>query len=501
MADRWTLHEGDCLEVLRSLPADSIDALVCDPPYGLGAAPDLMEVLPRWLAGERYEPKGRGFMGKAWDAFVPGPEVWREVFRVLKPGAHAAVFAGTRTFDLMGVALRLAGFELRDSIGAPNGGSLAAWVYGSGFPKSLDVSKAIDAAAGAEREVVGPYQDPETGRGRVVSYKGQMGREYQAAIGYRPAGEPYACEALDGTPRLRTAPATEAAKQWEGWGTALKPAWEPILLVRKPLAGTVAANVLAHGAGALNIDACRVALPEGDAPAGSGNRASWRSAEGRSDIPEAPGNVTPSAGRWPPNLLLSCCGSEPHLDGCPVRELDAQSGERVSGSRAAGVRKGLGYHGAEGDGGPAIEGSAGGASRFFPVFRYQPKASRSEREQGCEALPRSLARNNVTTHNGTGDFRSIDKKPLPRVSNTHPTVKPRALMAWLCRLITPPGGTVLDPFAGSGSTGVAALLEGFRFIGCEREPEYAQIARARLAWASPSTPSAPTQAEQLSLFF
>jgi DNA modification methylase len=470
MADRWTLHEGDCLEVLRSLPADSIDALVCDPPYGLGAAPDLMEVLPRWLAGERYEPTGRGFMGKAWDAFVPGPEVWREVLRVLKPGAHAAVFAGTRTFDLMGVALRLAGFELRDSA------ALAGWVYGSGFPKSLDVSKAIDAAAGAEREVVGLHPRPGSTNARRA-----MGDGWQAAP-------------------VLTAPATEAARQWQGWGTALKPAWEPILLVRKPLGSTVAECVQRWGTGAINVDGCRVGTREHEpqhrpaSPSGNGNGGiCYGARDGQA--------ATYTSGRWPPNLLLSCCGSEPHLDGCPVRELDAQSGERVSGSRAAGVRKGLGYHGAEGDGGPAIEGSAGGASRFFPVFRYQPKASRSEREQGCEALPRSLARNNVTTHNGTGDFRSIDKKPLPRVSNTHPTVKPRALMAWLCRLITPPGGTVLDPFAGSGSTGVAALLEGFRFIGCEREPEYAQIARARLAWASPSTPSAPTQAEQLSLFF
>jgi hypothetical protein len=291
----------------------------------------------------------------------------------------------------------------------------------------------------------------------------------------------------------------------EGLGTALKPAWEPILLVRKPLAGTVAGNVLAHGTGALNIDACRVELPEGDAPTGSGNRASWRATEGRSDIPEAPGNVTPSAGRWPPNLLLSCCGSDPHEEGCAVAELDAQSGVSESSDRVRrnGAFKGV-AKGADREHESYGHNDSGGASRFFPLFRYVPKASRAEREQGCEGLPARSGAQAVGREEGSAGLtpRAGAGRTASEVRNFHPTVKPRALMAWLCRLITPPGGTVLDPFAGSGSTGIAALLEGFRFVGIERELEYAQIARARLAWAaresSPSQPAAPNG--QLSLF-
>ena len=230
-----TVHTGDSLEVLKSLPDSSIEAVVTDPPYGLGdmSPAKVAECLQAWARGDTWTPSGKGFMGKQWDAWVPPPELWREVLRVLKPGGHAIVFAGSRTQDLMSVSLRLAGFEVRDTL---------QWLYGSGFPKSLDISKALDKMAGAEREVIGTKLGragyslaPDKGRGVACVAHGNSEKE---------------CEI--------TAPATEPAQQWQGWGTALKPAYEPAILARKPLDGTVAQNTLAHGCGGLNLDACRV---------------------------------------------------------------------------------------------------------------------------------------------------------------------------------------------------------------------------------------------------
>lgn len=367
-----TVHHGDCLEVLRTLADCSVDAVVTDPPYGLS------------------------FMGRKWDYDVPSVDVWAECLRVLKPGGHLLAFAGTRTQHRMCCRIEDAGFEIRDMI---------AWVYGSGFPKSLDVSKAIDKAAGAEG-----------GKGAVT---GSIGSKRNSMAGDFAGGEYH--EYL---------PATDAARQWQGWGTALKPALEPITVARKPLVGTVAANVLAHGTGAINIGGCRV----GDEvlPAHVRGLTRMGTFEG------AEGNWTPERnGRWPANLIHD--GSDEVIGLFPWQE---------SGSRQQGVRKGMGFHGADGDGGPAIEASAGSAARFF----YCAKASGRDR----------------------GD------------ANTHPTVKPTDLMRYLCRLVTPPGGVVLDPFMGSGSTGKAAALEGFRFIGIEREAEYVEIAKARINASSES---------------
>lgn len=390
-----TLLHGDCLHHLRTLPDCSVDACVTDPPYGLS------------------------FMGKRWDYDVPSVEVWREVLRVLKPGGHLLAFAGTRTQHRMAVRIEDAGFEIRDMI---------AWVYGSGFPKSLDVSKAIDKAAGAEREVVGQRV---YGDGHI-----QRSNELSPPIGtfQRTQDE-----------RLKTTPATPAAQQWSGWGTALKPALEPITLARKPFPGTVAANVLEHSTGAINVDGCRVGGEPSPsvqrrnhaAPAQSIGATGWKT-------PARPASYNEqrhgeALGRWPANLI--------HDGSNEVVELFPQ---QQSGSRAAGVRKGMGFHGADGDGGPAIEASAGSAARFF----YCAKASKADR----------------------GD------------ANAHPTVKPTELMAYLCRLVTPPGGTVLDPFMGSGSTGKAAVREGFQFIGIEREVEYLAIARQRI-----QPPAGPVQ--------
>lgn len=491
----WT--EGDATvllgraeERLRELPDGSVDAVVTDPPYGLSREPGIAEVLSHWLAGDDYQHRGGGFMGKSWDSFVPGPSIWREVFRVLKPGGHLLAFAGTRTMDLMSISIRMAGFENRDTISAEG---VLRWCYGSGFPKSLDVSKAIDRAAGAEREVVG---------------KG-INHDAKVKHGGTWTGGVYAQDQYTGaTGPLITAPATDAARQWQGWGTALKPAWEPILVFRKPLSEpNVAANVLAHGTGALNIDACRVAgakKPGAFSTAPKGGQVYAQDAYTQGDGYAGDGTDPHPEGRWPANAAFShssecrpvgtrratgstrpgtvrktalgvmnddawtpsptprpgyaaADGTETVeawecAAGCPVAELDRQSGTLTSGFMAAGTeREGLGYRGGLGS---RVRndtiGDTGGASRFF----YQAKASASERSAG---LP-------------------------PGERNTHPTVKPLDLMRYLCRLVTPPGGLILDPFAGSGTTGCAALLEGFRFLGIEQDPESVRTAIARIRY-------------------
>ena len=382
------------------MPDASVDAVVTDPPYLID------------------------FMGKGWDSpdgIAGKPEVWVECLRVLKPGGHLLAFGATRTYHRMTCAIEDAGFEIRDSI---------HWMYGSGFPKSLDVSKALDNAAGAEREVVGRgVQRTIGGKNGVSTNHGRGGIQYKDVV--------------------FTIPATEDAARWNGWGTALKPSHEPVVIARKPLAGTVAANVERYGTGALNIDASRVSAAQGDEP--------LRWAHGRSmGFHGAKDNgrceALTSAGRWPPNIVLSHtedCTENACDETCAVAELDRQSGTLKSGWRDSDKHKG-GNGVANNFGATGITGQhysdSGGASRFFPVFRYQAKASRSERGEG----------------------------------NVHPTVKPIALMEWLVTLVTPPGGVVLDPFMGSGTTGVAAVRKGFRFVGIEREDEYLAIARARI---------------------
>jgi DNA modification methylase len=373
----WTIHNGDCLEVLRTLPAASVDAVVTDPPYGLS------------------------FMGKRWDYDVPAVEVWQECLRVLKPGGHLLAFAGTRTQHRMAVRIEDAGFEIRDMI---------AWVYGSGFPKSLDVSKAIDKAAGAEREVVGVSSVTGARQSRTMD-DGNKGtrRTYQN-------DEPVV--------NYITAPATEAARQWSGWGTALKPAMEPITVARKPLAGTVAANVLEHGTGALNVDGCRVGTDGGTSRSEQApySESGWRTGHKVESL---------NAGRWPANLIQD--GSD------EVTELLSDS------------------------------------ARFF----YCAKASKRDRDEGLEGFE---ARFSPTMGNGIGGKEHDPETATPK-RNHHPTVKPTDLMRYLCRLVTPPEGIVLDPFTGSGSTGKAAIMERLNFIGIEREAEYCEIARARISKA------------------
>jgi len=414
MSERVEIVNGDSLLVLQLLDDNSVDAIVTDPPYGLS------------------------FMGKKWDYDVPSEELWRQCFRVLKAGGHLLCFAGTRTQHRMAVRIEDAGFEIRDMI---------AWVYGSGFPKSLDVSKAIDKNNG---EVGRLHKFTEWMRTTGLSAKQIndatdtfMGSHYltdksQPAIptralwsklrplcGFIPAwvdelvdrieaerevvGKA-AWKTLNEAPMVGadcsaenrsfkdiTAPATPEAKQWQGWGTALKPALEPITVARKPLIGTVAENVLQHGTGAINVDGCRVGTEE---IIDFKRKENAITASGWKDVNRNPYKQH-SQGRWPANFIH--------------------------------------------DGSEEVVGLCGSAARFF----YCAKASKRDRDEG----------------------------------NNHPTVKPTDLMRYLCRLVTPPDGTVLDPFMGSGSTGKAAVLEGFRFIGIEREEEYCEIAKARIKHA------------------
>jgi DNA modification methylase len=369
------LLPGDCLERMREMDASSVDAIVTDPPYGIQ------------------------FLGRQWDHGVPSMPFWEAALRVAKPGAHLVAFGGSRTHHRLTCAIEDAGWEIRDGL---------VWLYGQGMPKGVDISKALDRMAGAEREV--------TRQGAIK--RGKYGEDWDSATSQT-------------RPRYDL-PATDLAKQWHGWTTSLKPSWEPIVLARKPLAGTVARNVAEHGCGGLNIDGCRIEAAAGDYDHSCNDYA--RPSNGSFERWSAGKRPPSSSGRWPANAIL---------DEQAAAMLDAQAGERKAG--VAGMRSGIGNITTKGLrgydepwGGYA---DTGGASRFF----YCPKASPSE-----------------------------------RAGSTHPTMKPIALMRWLVRLITPPGGLVLDPFCGSGSTGLACVEEGMRFAGIDLSAEYLAMARARL---------------------
>lgn len=423
-----TLHTGDCLDVLRTMADCSVDSIVTDPPYGLS------------------------FMGKRWDYDVPSVAIWTECLRVLKPGGHLLAFAGTRTQHRMAVRIEDAGFEIRDMI---------AWIYGSGFPKSLSVGKAIDRAAGVEREIVGDKLD-------------RPGYHLNGHNG----GEAFGHGLSSSTPETRaaaaaiTAPATDTARQWEGWGTALKPALEPITMARKPLIGTVAANVMQHGTGGLNIDGCRIAATDGyteNAVTQGVNTAQTSYAPRRERRTFEP----QPAGRWPANLIHD--GSEEVLAVFP--DSDGQAGAVTGNEPTANGFSGhvYGYGGIAKRATMEPRNDSGSAARFF----YCAKASREDRNDGCDDLPLRQS-GMVSNTSGQHITRRDGNAPGPSANN-HPTVKPTDLMRYLCRLVTPAGGVVLDPFSGSGSTGRAAVLEGFRYIGIELNPDYQTIAAARIA--------------------
>ena len=385
----YKIVNGDCLDVMKTMPAESVDSIVTDPPYGLK------------------------FMSKTWDHGIPGKEFWIEALHVAKPGAHLLAFGGTRTFHRLACAIEDAGWELRDCIG---------WVYGSGFPKSLDVSKAIDKMFGQEREVVGYDKSKASPNKENFAKRTDRQPTTGAVAGWKDNGATI------------TAPATEEAKTWDGWGTALKPAWEPIIVARKPLIGIVAENVLRFGTGALNIDGCRIELNGEIVPI---NKLEKWSGFGQEKCPDyvATQNIK---GRFPANLIHD--NSEEVLACFP--ESKGQQGDLKGHDKN---RKSP--NGCFGEMAPALDHPArndrGSAARFF----YAAKTSKSERGEG----------------------------------NTHPTLKPLALMQYLVRLVTLKGGTVLDPFCGSGSTGVACMREGMDFFGIEKDKEYCAIAEKRLA--------------------
>lgn len=406
---------GDCRDVLKTFPAESISAVVTDPPYGLGRTPDMDEVLRHWLAGGDYAARGGGFMGKAWDSFVPGPSVWREVIRVLKPGGHVLSFSGTRTYDLSVLAMRLAGFEIRDQL---------AWLYAQGFPKSKNVAAAIDKKEG----VIG-HRSVSAVTASV--FDGSGGRPPDRSVG------PY------------VPPPDSPGAPWAGWGIALKPAHEPIVLARKPLVGTVASNVRRHGTGGINIDGCRLPMSDEDRQKIDARKA-FNAAPGVALVGSVNGSLRPTCsaahklGRWPANVILDEGAGE---------ILDEQAPPQY-----------------------------GNPSRFF----YCPKTSTGEREAGLDHLPKRGAGELTDRADGSAGLNSpraeAGRKTKGR-ANLHPTVKPIALMRWLIRLITPPGGVVLDPFAGSGSTLCAAIAEGVASVGIELTEEYIPLIEGRIAEA------------------
>ena len=522
---RWCVVEGDCLDVLRDVPSNCIDALVTDPPAGVS------------------------FMNRKWDSDKGGRDAWvawleermKEAFRVMKPGAHGLVWALPRTSHWTAWALENAGFDIRDK---------QFHIFGSGFPKSLNVGKSIDKLAGAEREVIG--QSKRHSPGSSTAYPKVPGAK---------CPEDYDRKTPQTAKPPITAPATDAAKQWDGWGTALKPAVEEWILIRKPVESSIVKNVLKHGTGGLNIEACRV--PHASAAdlaqhtagvnaikaRGGSMDNSWKNSSdlsGASDVTEA--------GRWPSHLILSHAegcervgdkkvkagpawdrqtnwaggssvftgtttspvshadddGTETVddwecVDGCPVKELDEQSGTRTADpiGRTRNTNT-IGYNGGTTDcERPSGYGDEGSASRYFmtfgPPFIYAPKASRDDREQGCEHLPSKSAGELTGRQDGTAGLESPragagrTSKGKNKRKNDHPTVKSEKLMRYLVRLITPPGGVVIDLFAGSGSTGKACSAEGFRFIGIELEKTSVVIAKARIVGDAPLFNSADAQ--------
>ena len=430
------VYHGSNLDVLPTLPDNSVDAIVTDPPYELG------------------------FMGKSWDSsgIAYSVELWQECLRVLKPGGHLLAFGGSRTWHRIAVAIEDAGFDVRDSI---------AWLYGSGFPKSLDIAKAINKSAGVEFEAkpasgVGFMNSTDDGYNTTLNQLSQVGES------------------------------TEEAKKWQGWGTALKPAFEPVVVARKPLVGTVAANVLLWGVGGLNIDGSRIQSDITQDPNYRPNAANHKghgssfsvggdNLRAITDLPDS--GFHNSAGRWPTNIIL-----DEHTAGL----LDEQSGiskstgGRIGKKETSNIDFGLSGKYEKGD--PGF-GDVGGASRFF----YVAKASKKDRNEGLEDLEAQRHADRESADGVGGD--NPRNRTNQAKQNFHPTVKPTALMEYLVKLVTPPGGTVLDPFTGSGSTGKAALLNGFKFIGIELTADYLPIIEGRLKHAAETYAAKATEEE------
>jgi DNA modification methylase len=491
----YKILHGNNLDILPTLPDNSVDSIVTDPPYELG------------------------FMGKKWDSsgIAYSVELWQQCLRVLKPGGHLLSFGGTRTWHRVAVGIEDAGFEIRDSM---------AWLYGSGFPKSLDISKAIDKGQGQnlERQLtftawmrntgitakqideitqtkmgshytthptqpaiatadlfdkLRPYlpEVPEEIERLVAERTGIEWTEYKnrKVIGQKEwsTSVNHFVPGEDHSQRVNldiTAPSTPEAQQWQGWGTALKPAFEPIVVARKPIEGTVANNVLKWGTGGLNIDGSRIGTGTGEKktvnyPDIRGDNYQ-QGKESYADRGKVQREVV-DQGRWPANIIL---------DPYTAELLDEQSGDRPGGTFPAKRGQAVNTSFASGQetvGGQRSMGDSGGASRFF----YVAKASKRDRNEGLDDLP--LRKSDQRSEVAAGIWADME---APK-QNFHPTVKPTTLMEYLIKLVTPPGGVVLDPFTGSGSTGKAAILQGFDFIGIEMTEEYLPIIEGRLKHA------------------
>jgi site-specific DNA-methyltransferase (adenine-specific) len=572
---------GESLEILKQYPDNYFDSVVTDPPYGLGKEPNAEQMLQAWITSGYLEVKGSGFMGKEWDAFVPQPIFWKEVFRVLKHGGHIVSFFGTRTYDWGVMSMRLAGFEIRDCI---------QWIYGSGFPKSHNISKAIDKMGGKSLDWFIDYileiakEKGITKKELTMLFPSKNGNatgwlwnkqnnqsitleQYNKIKDYlqlpfeniEEAEREVICKGKAGLTKGNianfsgetefdiTAPSTEEAKQWEGWGSALKPANEPIVLARKPLEKglSIAENVMKWGTGGINIDGCRVKMSKNDyeeidAKSSKNPTSNYNENPTKKygDYAENIATKPNTQGRFPANIILThhpeceCVGTKEvksngnfpsqqntssmmmnskgkslnpendysdengqetieswncHKD-CPIKIMDEQS--FAMGIHSAGVKRdkevtseydNTSFHA------PNTRqmnrfGDKGGASRFF----YVAKASKKERNKGLEGFnAKQMAWSNqakAELKRGNTEFADNTKmhnKVQERI-NFHPTVKPVALMQYLVRMITPPNGIVLDPFNGSGTTGVACKVEGFNYVGIELDAEYCKISEARI---------------------
>ena len=424
MEKRYKLLNGDCLDKLKELEDNSIDSIVTDPPYGLS------------------------FMGKKWDYDVPSQAIWEECIRVLKPGGHLLAFAGSRTYHRMAVRIEDAGFEIRDQI---------MWVYGSGFPKSHNIGKAVDKLQGNQRQVVG--SDSRTAKDACWGKADPNSPNYD--------GSTYGVGEWD---------VTKGNSPYEGWGTALKPAHEPIVMARKPFKGSVAENVLEWGTGGINVDGCRIGYedtpnaatnPKYRLEGGYKTPEKGQESKGAVSFSSSNNDINPS-GRFPANIIFD------EEAGKILDEQAPKVGNAFNATRKQDTRGGGGHtltrEHSEGENNGVFDG-LGGASRFF----YCPKVSKKERNEGCEELEEKGYSINQA-HNS----KTLEERYALKSKNIHPTVKPTDLMTYLIRLVTPKGGIVLDPFMGSGSTGKAAMREGFQFVGIEREQEYMEIAEQRI---------------------
>ena len=524
MDKKFKLYQGDNMVSLKKLPDNSIDSIVSDPPYGLS------------------------FMGKKWDYDVPSVEFWKEVYRVLKPGGHILSFGGTRTYHRMVVNIEDVGFEIRDQI---------QWIYGSGFPKSLNISKSIDKIYGRLGydlvEIKSKLKELYKSSGKNMNKideecgfkaSGYLRTEIRDDDGWGQALPTierwnkikeiinYNNDDLDGifleaereivgsknsglfnggvgnsvggtivSKIDLTKSKTPKGEEWEGWGTALKPANEPICLARKPLSEkSVAENVIKWKTGGINVDGCRVGYTEGSHPRDMYGESYMKSGHGSASNElqkmsgsERNGVYVNDEGRFPANIIFECICDEvinenTHTNpDCPCYILDQQSGvskssKSLMGSAKSGNSDGR-YNWNNGDKNDfeSIRGhnDKGGSSRFF----YNAKVSKAERNMGLDEFEEknSMKWNGTDGHKGVGDYYPDgSERPKTSYKNNHPTVKPVSLMTYLCRLITPENGIILDPFMGSGSTGIASQLEGFRFVGMEMDEEYFKIATKRI---------------------